>query len=148
MRVRGVTPFAADDRVFFLPPCRRIAVNEFAQLLKIPGGAFRRLARRAVGMHADAIEKFQRAGFEKVFKKWPRHFGCSRRKDSRLWVRLADGLACRQRQRGVLARVGFRPPEKNVRLVPNFPDHVAAMEVSGGGGGPARESFDGRRMLR
>ena len=72
---------------------------------------------------------FQGARFENCLQKFPRETG-RRRPDNRgVRVCLANCLAAREGEGGVLLRVWFRLPEVDVRFVPDFPNDFAPAEM-------------------
>src|SRR5438046_2909773 len=99
-------------------------------------------------MNRHRIQILQDAGLEEDLKKLPWEAGCRRPYDGRVRFGLSDGFANCQCQGCVLVGVRFWIPEIAVRLIPDFPEDMFAIEMLSSAGRPAGEGGNTLRVLR
>src|SRR5262245_14135371 len=114
----------------------------------VAGRRFRRGFAVPIRMNAYGVEIFEHARLEEELEKLPRKAGRGWADDGGFGFYFANRLAGGQGESRVLLHVGFGTPELDVRLVPDFPENMPAMEMFGGSGRPTGEGGDAFRMLR
>src|ERR1039458_9170218 len=99
-------------------------------------------------MEAAAVRLFQPGGFPKAFQERPRKSRARRREDGGVRIGGANGFRRGEGQGRVLLHVRLWLPKGDVRLVPDFPNDVAALKMFRRRRRPARKRGDAFGMLR
>ena len=142
----GIAPLAAEDRHgLFLR--RRIALDQASEFQVIVSRGLGSALVITVGMHADAIELAEQAGFEHLLKKLPWELRRGGSHDGGASIGLAYGLASGLGQSDVLPHIGLGFPETDVGLIPDFPENPMPLEMPDRRRGPPGERRHAFGML-